>query len=123
MQFTNDCVGHLSVYCLDRQNPYTKTLILKMSIILFYDYKNNKHTNSKVNKVFSIVCILFPIRHVVRGLFKKFVDCLNCAALICSRCIRLVSLGSQRSADYDAIFCVQISLFWCWLCSVRLRLP
>ena len=29
----------------------------------------------------------------IQGLFKKFVDCLNCAALICSRCIRLVSLG------------------------------
>ena len=39
----------------------------------------------------------------IRGLFKKFVDCLNCAALICSRCICLVSLGSQTSADYDAI--------------------
>ena len=47
----------------------------------------------------------------LRGLFKKFLDCLNCTALICSRCIRLVSLGSQRSADYDAIFWLQISLF------------
>ena len=35
----------------------------------------------------------------VRGLFKKYAGCLKCAARVGFRRIRLVSLGSYRSAD------------------------
>lgn len=42
-------------------------------------------------------------------LVKKNADCLNCAAPVGSRGIRLVSLGLYRSADDNAISRLQIS--------------
>ena len=35
----------------------------------------------------------------IQGPFKKYADCLNCAARVGFKRIRLVSLGSYRSAD------------------------
>ena len=40
-----------------------------------------------------------PVNITIRGLFKKYADCLNCAARVGFQRIRLVSLVSYRSAD------------------------
>ena len=43
-------------------------------------------------------------RLFIRGLFKKCTDCLNCATRVGFSRIRLVSLGSYRSTDLNAVF-------------------
>ena len=47
----------------------------------------------------------------IRGMVKKYADCLNYVTRVGFRGIRLVSLGSYRLADLNAVFRSQISSF------------
>ena len=51
-----------------------------------------------VNREFYIDLITYEpnAREHIRGLFKKYVDCLNCVARVGFKRIHLVSLGSYR---------------------------
>ena len=74
-----------------------KTKCLGRKMVRYLILENVQHI--KYSDTQKYLYVELTDHRTLRGLFKKYADCLNCAARVGFTSIRFVSLGSYRSAD------------------------
>ena len=80
-------------------HSYEKQVSVRKYDTLFLSQRRDKFLSKSTESTLHYTFITNSITAYVRGMFKKYADCLNCAARVGFRRIRSLSSGSYRSAD------------------------